>query len=301
MIFSKLMGEFVDIIEWMDDSRDTMVWRSRARATRSSTAPSSSSAKARWRCSSTRASSPTSSGPARTRSRRRTCRSCPRCKGWKYGFESPFKAEVYFVNTRRFTDLKWGTKNPVIVRDPEFGTVRLRAFGTYAIRIKDPAAFLREVVRHRRRSSPSTRSASSCATTSSRASARSSPARGIPVLDLAGNHDELGKIALRAGVAAASSPTTAWRSPRSCVENISLPAEVEQAMDKRTTMGVIGDLDKYTQFQAAEAIGPRPATRAAPARRSAWSGHGLGQQASPWGSRPSRAGPGRSGRPASAS
>ena len=55
-------------------------------------------------------------------------------KGWKYGFESPFKAEVYFVNTRTFTDQKWGTKNPIMLRDPEFGPTRLRAFGSFASR-----------------------------------------------------------------------------------------------------------------------------------------------------------------------
>src|SRR5262249_61360436 len=66
--------------------------------------------------------------------------------GWKYGFESPFKCEVYFVSTRIFTDQKWGTMNPVIVRDPEFGPVRLRAFGTYTFRVKDPGTFIKQVV-----------------------------------------------------------------------------------------------------------------------------------------------------------
>src|ERR671927_257323 len=65
---------------------------------------------------------------------------------WKYGFNAPFKAEVYFVNTRQFMDLKWGTPNPIMLRDAEFGMVRLRAFGTYAIRVVDPGKFLKEVV-----------------------------------------------------------------------------------------------------------------------------------------------------------
>ena len=68
-------------------------------------------------------------------------------KGWKYGFHSPFKAEVYFVNTRQFTDMKWGTPNPVIVRDPEFGMVRLRAFGAYSARVVDAPKLLRELDR----------------------------------------------------------------------------------------------------------------------------------------------------------
>src|SRR5438045_5291047 len=68
-----------------------------------------------------------------------------RLQGWKYGFESPFKADVYFVTTRLFTGNKWGTSNPVMVRDQDFGIVRLRAFGTYDFRIVDAARFMKEV------------------------------------------------------------------------------------------------------------------------------------------------------------
>src|SRR4030042_1278898 len=67
-------------------------------------------------------------------------------RGWVHGFNSPFKAEVYFVSTRRFTDLKWGTKHPITLRDAEFGPVRLRAFGTYVIRVSDPRVLIREIV-----------------------------------------------------------------------------------------------------------------------------------------------------------
>ena len=68
-----------------------------------------------------------------------------RLQGWKYGFESPFKADLYFVTTRLFTGNKWGTANPVMVRDQDFGIVRLRAFGTYDFRIVDAPRFLKEV------------------------------------------------------------------------------------------------------------------------------------------------------------
>src|SRR5262245_47329634 len=67
-------------------------------------------------------------------------------RGWKYGFESPFKADVVFVSTKQFTNRKWGTSNPVIVRDPQLGPVRVRAFGTYSLRIQDSARFVREIV-----------------------------------------------------------------------------------------------------------------------------------------------------------
>ncbi|MEO5567134.1 MAG: SPFH domain-containing protein, partial [Gemmatimonadaceae bacterium] len=67
-------------------------------------------------------------------------------RGWKHGFKSPFKADVIFLNTKQFTNRKWGTSNPVIVRDPELGPVRLRAFGTYAIRVENPQRFVEEIV-----------------------------------------------------------------------------------------------------------------------------------------------------------
>lgn len=171
--------------------------------------------------------------------------------GWKHGFSSPFKAEVYFVSTRQFTDLKWGTKNPIMLRDPEFGPVRLRAFGTYAMRVSDPAAFLRELV--------GTNSDFSRDQISEQLRnqivARFSDILGeskIPVLDLCSNYDELGKFVserLRQQDGSFGVEVT-----KLLVENISLPPEVEQALDKRTSMGVIGDLSRYTQFQAAEAL-----------------------------------------------
>lgn len=171
--------------------------------------------------------------------------------GWKYGFESPFKAEVYFCSTRAFTDLKWGTKNPVMLRDAEFGPLRLRAFGTYAMKVSDPGALIRELV-----------STDAHFTVDEIVDqlrnlivARFTDILGeskIPALDLAANYDELGKF------------LTTRIQPEfrqyglelltMLVENISLPEEVEKALDKRTSMGVIGDLRRYTQFQTAEAM-----------------------------------------------
>jgi membrane protease subunit (stomatin/prohibitin family) len=172
-------------------------------------------------------------------------------QNWQRGFESPFKAEVYFFNTKRFTDLKWGTKNPIIARDPEFGPVRLRAFGTYVIRIADPATFLREIVgtdgrfttdeiTNQLRNLIVSRFASVIASS------------GIPVLDLAANYEQLGQFVT--GRIAPEFANYGLELTKLLVENVSLPPEVEQALDRRTSMGVVGDLRKYTQFQAAEAM-----------------------------------------------
>jgi membrane protease subunit (stomatin/prohibitin family) len=173
-------------------------------------------------------------------------------KGWKYGFSSPFKAEVYFISTRRWTDQKWGTQNPIMLRDPEFGPVRVRAFGTYAVQVTDPATFLRQLVA----TDPSFETYEISAQLRNTIVARFTDALGrakIGVLDLAGNYDKIARVALE-GIA----PDLAAMGlslPAFYIENISLPPEVEQALDTRTKMGVLGDLNQYTKFQAANALG----------------------------------------------
>jgi membrane protease subunit (stomatin/prohibitin family) len=173
-------------------------------------------------------------------------------RGWSYGFSSPFKAEVYFVSTRTFVDRKWGTKNPIMLRDSEFGPLRLRAFGNYAIKVADAAKFLREIA--------GTDSRFTVEELSDQLRdmiiARFSDVLGeskIPVLDLASNYDELSKF-----IASRIQPdfdSLGIQIVKFFVENISLPPEVEAAMDKRTSMGVIGNLNAYTQYQSANAIG----------------------------------------------
>ncbi len=172
-------------------------------------------------------------------------------KGWKYGFNSPFKAEVYFISTKRYTDLKWGTQNPIMLRDPEFGPVRVRAFGTYAFQVSDPATFLRQLVA----TDPSFESYEIATQLRNTIVARFVDAIGqakIAVLDLAGNYERIGQVALeriRPDLAQMGLSLAVFY-----IENISLPPEVEQALDKRTQMGVLGNLDQYTKLQAANAI-----------------------------------------------
>ena len=170
---------------------------------------------------------------------------------WMHGFNSPFKAEVYFVNTKQFTDLKWGTANPVMMRDIDFGMVRLRAFGIYSIRIADPRAFIKEVAGtngHFVTEDIEGQLKRTLVSGFSDALAESK----IAALDLASNYDELGKFVR-------SKLSDEFKSyglelTKYLIENISLPQEVESAMDKRTSMGVIGDVGRYTQFQAADAM-----------------------------------------------
>lgn len=172
-------------------------------------------------------------------------------KGWKYGFSSPFKAEVYFVSTRRWTDLKWGTSNPIMLRDPEFGPIRIRAFGTYAMQVTDPAAFLRQLVA----TDPSFETYEITAQLRNTIVSRFVDAVGqakMPVLDMAGNYEQISSVALdriRPEMAEMGLSLVSF-----FIENISLPPAVEKVLDKRTEMSVLGDLNRYTHYQTANAI-----------------------------------------------
>src|ERR1043165_4505461 len=170
---------------------------------------------------------------------------------WKYGFNSPFKSEVYFVSTKQFQDLKWGTPNPVMLRDPDFGMVRLRAFGIYSIRVADPQAFIKEIAGTNSRFVTEDVEGQLKRTLVSSFTDALGEAK-IAALELASNYDELGKF-MRGKM---GDDFKAWglELTKFVIENISLPPEVEAAMDKRTSMGVIGDVGRYTQCQAADAI-----------------------------------------------
>ncbi len=173
-------------------------------------------------------------------------------RGWKYGFNSPFKAEVYFVSMRQWTDLKWGTQNPVMMRDAEFGPVRIRAFGNYAMHVADPAVFLRQLVA----TDPSFETYEITNQLRNVIVSRFVDIVGqskIPVLEFAGNYERMGHLVLdkiAPDLQAMGLALTAFY-----IENISLPQEVEQALDKRTQMGVLGDMGQFTKFQTATAIG----------------------------------------------
>ncbi|HEY8505821.1 MAG TPA: SPFH domain-containing protein, partial [Gemmataceae bacterium] len=172
-------------------------------------------------------------------------------KGWKYGFHSPFKAEVYFVSLRQWTDQKWGTANPVMLRDPEFGPVRIRAYGSYAFRVCDAASFLRQLVA----TDPQFETFEIANQLRNAIVSRFIDVVGsanIPVLELAGNYERISKLALER--IAPDLRQMGLELSAFYVENISLPPEVEQALDKRTQMGVIGDMGRFTQYQTAEAI-----------------------------------------------
>lgn len=251
-LWDKLRGELIDIIEWQQGDRETMVWR----FPRYDNAIKNG---AKLVVRESQMAAVISEGimtdlfmnPGTYTLNTQNLPILTTLKGWKYGFESPFKVDVYYVSLRTFTDRKWGTKNPIMLRDPEFGPVRLRAFGTFSIKVSDPATLLKNVVGtdgrftideigDQLRDMLVARFANALAESK------------IPLLDLAANYDQLAKFIWQRiepdfeqfGLQVATLH----------VENISLPPEVEQALDKRTSMGIIGDLNKYTQFQAGAAM-----------------------------------------------
>src|SRR5215470_6901484 len=170
---------------------------------------------------------------------------------WKTGFNSPFKSEVYFVNTKQFTDLKWGTPNPIMMRDADFGMVRLRAFGIYSMRVADAKSFIKEIAGTNSRFVTEDIEGQLKRTLVAGFSDSLAESK-IAALDLASNYDELGKFTRTK--LNDEFKTFGLELTKFVVENISLPQEVEAAMDKRTSMGVIGDVGRYAQFQAADAM-----------------------------------------------
>ncbi len=251
-LWDKLRQELIDIIEWIDDTRDTMVWRFPRYENEIKYGAKLIVREGQVAAFINEGKLADLFSPGTYTLETQNLPILATLRGWKYGFQSPFKAEVYFVSTRAFTDRKWGTKNPIMMRDAEFGPVRLRAFGTFAIKVGDPAVLLRNVVGTDGRFSVEEIGEQ----LRDLVVARFADVLGeskIPALDLASNYDDLGKFLTQRMTP--DFATFGLQLVTLTVENISLPPDVEQAMDKRTSMGVIGNLQQYTQYQTANAIG----------------------------------------------
>ena len=250
-LFDFIKGELINVIEWTDDSRNTLVWRfpvqdnaikmgAQLTVREGQAAVFINEGQLAYVFTPGRYELTTANMPILTK-----------LKSWSYGFESPFKAEVYFISTTQVTDQKWGTQNPIMLRDPEFGPVRVRAFGSYNFRITDPGKFMQEIV------GTDGHFTTDDITRQLRSHVVSSftdhlGEAKVPVLDLAANYKELGaKIGetMQPDFDGYGLGLTAF-----LIENISLPPKVEEMLDKRTSMGILGDMGKYTQFQAAEAM-----------------------------------------------
>ncbi|BCJ34589.1 antifreeze protein, type I [Actinocatenispora thailandica] len=250
-LIDKIKGEFIDIVEWLDQTRDTIVWRFPRYDNEIKMGAKLVVRESQVAVFVNEGRIADAYGPGTYELQTQNMPILSTLKGWKYGFHSPFKAEVYFVNTRQFTDLKWGTQNPVMVRDPEFGMVRLRAFGAYSMRVVEPRRLLTELVG----TDPQFRTEEVSEYLRQMLVGRLSGALAkaeVPMLDLAAHQQDIGDRL--AGALSQELAEVGIAIPKFIIENISVPPEVEKAMDKRTEMGVVGDLDRYTKYQTANAI-----------------------------------------------
>jgi len=302
MIWDMLRGEFIDVIEWTDDTRDTIVYRFQRRGNAIKYGAKLTVREGQAAVFVHEGQLADVFQPGLYQLETNNMPILTTLQHWDHGFNSPFKSEIYFVSTRRFQDLKWGTKNPIMMRDPEFGPVRMRAFGTYSFRVTDPGLFLQEIVgtdgeftvdeiQFQLRNILVARFSNALASS------------GIPVLDLAANTDQMAEY-LRKRVA----PEIAQYGielPALFVENVSLPEAVEQAMDRRTSMGVIGDLGAYAQFQAAESMRAAAENPGQGGGMGAGIGMGMGMgmanqmaRQGPWGAAPQQAAPAAAAPPA---
>lgn len=250
-LWDKIKGEFVDIVEWTDDSNDTMVYRFERYDNEIKYGAQLTVRQAQVAVFVNEGRCADVFGPGMYTLETQNLPLLSTFQNWRHGFSSPFKAEVYFVNTRRFTDLKWGTKNPIMMRDPEFGPIRLRAFGTYSIRVKEADIFLREIVGTDGHFTTDEITSQLRNLIVSRF-ANILGSANIPALDLAGNYDQVGTFLT--DKIAPEFDDYGLELIRVLVENISLPPQVEEALDKRSSMGVVGDLSKYMAYQSAEAV-----------------------------------------------
>lgn len=270
-LFDKLLGELVDIIEWVDDSRHTLVWRFPRYHNQIKNGAQLIVRPGQVAVFVHRGELADVFEPGHYTLRTDNLPILSTLQGWKHGFDSPFKAEVYFVSTRQITDLKWGTPNPIMLRDPDFGPIRLRAFGVYGLRAIDPRALLKELVgtdqqfeadeiSELMRSLISTAFADLLGT------------QKIAALDLAARYRELSDE-LRKLVCERIDDEYGLEVPQLSIVNISLPEEVEKALDTRSSMGVIGDMSQFQQYQMGQAM---LAAAKSPSGGGAAEGMGLG-------------------------
>ncbi|MCG8473030.1 MAG: SPFH domain-containing protein [Desulfobacterales bacterium] len=249
--WDKLKGELVDVIDWLDDTQDTLVWRFPRYNNEIKYGAKLTVRESQAAVFVSEGQIADLFGPGLFELTSRNLPVLTTLQKWYHGFESPFKSEVYFVSTRNFTDIKWGTKKPITLRDPEFGPLRLRSFGTYVVRVSDPKALIREIagtdgvfgldeITGQLTSMVMGRFADLLAESN------------IPILDMAANYDELSQWVTKK----MEPEFTAYglSLTKFIIENIAMPKEVEEALDKRTSMGIVGNLDDYTKFQAANAL-----------------------------------------------
>lgn len=254
-LINRLRNEFIDIIEWVDDTQNTIVWKFPRFQNEIKNGAQLTVRESQVAILVNEGQFADIYLPGRHELTTKNMPILSTIKGWKYGFNSPFKVDIYFVSTKQFLDQKWGTKNPVIIRDPEFGPIRIRAFGSFCFKVQsDPKNFITSVagtnsefttegIAEQIRNFIITRFSDAVAESK------------IPVLDMAANLNEYSdriKEYIKPSVDEYGLELTQF-----LVENISLPEAVQEALDRSSSMGIIGkdNMNAYTQMQFADSLG----------------------------------------------
>lgn len=250
-LWDKLLGELVDIVEWLDDSKDTLAYRFERYQNEIKYGAKLVVREGQMAAFVNEGKLADVFKPGTYELTTHNLPILTTLRGWKYGFNSPFKAEVYFVSTRKFTDLKWGTPGPAMMRDRDFGMVRITAFGIYAIRAKDPGIIVRDLVGTEGRFTTEDIQENLRGKIGLRIK-ELMPELGIPAIDLNAKIAELGdrlRERLQADFQALGLELVEVQ-----VQDIGLPEEVERAIDKRGAMAAVGNLQAYAQYETASSI-----------------------------------------------
>jgi len=270
-LLDKLRGELVDIVEWIDNTRDTLVWRFPRYHNQIKNGAQLIVRPGQMAVFVHRGQLADVFEPGHYQLVTDNLPILSTLQGWPHGFDSPFKSEVYFVSTRQITDLKWGTPNAIMLRDPEFGPIRLRAFGTYALKAVEPRALVKELVGTDEvfEAGEITELMRSIITS---ALADLLGRSEVAALDLAAKYQEL-SAQLREEVVERVDDEYGLDLPQLFIVNISLPEEVEKALDTRSQMSLIGDMGRFQQYQMGQAM---TAAAENPSGGGAAEGMGLG-------------------------
>lgn len=254
-LINRLRNEFIDIIEWVDDTQDTIVWKFPRYQNAIKNGAQLTVRESQVAVLVNEGQFADVFQPGRYELTTKNMPILTTLMGWKYGFNSPFKVDIYFVNTKQFLDQKWGTKNPIMLRDPEFGPIRIRAFGSFCFKVQnDPKQFITSVsgtnsnfttegIAEQIRNFIITRFTDAVAESK------------IPVLDMAANLNEYSEKIQE--IIKPSADGYGLDLTQFLVENISLPEAVQEALDRRSSMGIIGkdNMNAYTQMQFADSLG----------------------------------------------
>ena len=270
-LFEKLRAEIVDVVEWLDDERHTLVWRFPRYHSQIKNGAKLIVRPGQIAILVHQGKIADVFEPGTHTLVTRNLPVLSTIAAWPYGFDSPFKADVYFIATRQVTDLKWGTPHPVVLRDPTYGPIRVRAFGTFSLKATDPRALITELVGTDSRVETEEigellRSAICACFADLIATSQ------INVVDLAANYTKLSDK-LRAMIVERIGTEFGLDVPQFYIVNISMPQEVEQALDARTSASVLGDLLQFQQYQLGKSI---PEAAANPAGGLAGAGVGVG-------------------------